>query len=434
MGTLPSGQAPVSQPAPTITVGDEQIAPQWPVPGIVPAPAGSILIAPKRSSGGGLVILILALVLITCVLYVGLPEFLKRSYPAAAARDGITLTVDSVEVSWKRVRLVGLTATMADLPGFTAHVKSLEIWVAANLDPTQAAVHEVTLTIDGTWSSVADSLKRVRIAHDFSSLREGTLRELSVDAGHLVWSRALGEGTKIEAENLVLDAEKNGHDPLGDDFTFATPLLGVAASRGKLGSWAVKGQVEHGAMKATLTLDPSGASKAAATFAYDGTSVTAFDLLIPRSSISLLGIAPALAGRRPDDPFFVEGEAHYAQKSASHVESTVRLNLSGARFAGALAPTDAQLEAHADGDPARPIEVQRGVFGIGPFRGTVAGPVTFGDGFVRGELTFRTGGARCPSGPDVAMAGGVAFDTRTFGDAKLTVAPTGRCALRILPP
>ena len=57
-----------------------------------------------------------------------------------------------------------------------------------------------------------------------------------------------------------------------------------------------------------------------------------------------------------------------------HLEASARLELSGARLSNAIGATDALLEAHFDGDPAHPIDVTKGVFAFGPFRGTLSGP------------------------------------------------------------
>jgi len=440
----PSAPSPVSVlpptsalPPPDIQMSAEPVpsAPAWPVPGIRPSASGAtVQLGPKkRSSGGGIVVLILGLALACAVLYVGLPEFLKRSYTTAAAQEGVTVTIDGVEVALHRVRLLGVTATMADLPGFTLHAHAIDVTMSNRLDPTDAAMRDVVLSIDGTESAVADGWHRMTQTHDFKALREGTLRVVAVEAGHIIWSRALGEGTRIETENVTLDIERNGHDPLGEDLTFASPIITMTAPWGKVGPWVVNGQLDHGVTKATLALDPSGASRGAVTVALNHGSLTALDLTLPRSNVAQLGVSNALLGRRPDDILFAGGEAHYAAKSASRVEASVRLDLSGARIAGAASGTEAQVEVHAEGDPTTPMEVTRGSFKFGPFRGAITGPVTFGDGFLRAALTLRTGGAHCPGG-DVALAGAVAFDTRSLSDGKIVVTPSGRCALPILPP
>ena len=346
----------------------------------------------------------------------------------------MSTTIDSVEVGWRRVRLVGVTATMADLPGFTLHAQSVVVRFSYALDPTDAAAHDVVLTIDGSGAAVADSLRRARLAHEWKALRRGTLRQISVESGHVVWSRAFGEGTRLEAENIGAEIEQSGQDALGDDLTFASPIVDVTAPWGRLGPWTANAEVDHGQMKATVMLDPSGASKAAASLVVVRGTLTSFDLAVPRSNVAMLGVGYQLLGRRPEDLLFAQGEVHYAVRSASRVEASARLELSGARLASALGGADALFEVHADGDPARPIDLTKGTFVFGPFRGTATGQVTFGDPFVRGEVTLRTGGARCPTGADVSLGGTVAFDTRNLGDAKLAVLPSGKCPLRILPP
>ncbi len=445
----PAGGAPAfATPPPTVVIAEDveptrgdRVTPVWDMPRSVtsrPHPVSRVQplhLGPKnRSSGGGIVVFILVSALVVALVYIGLPEFFKRSYVAAAAEQGVTLTIDSVEVGFRHVRVLGLTATMADLPGVTAHAKSLEVWFSYRLDPTDAAAHELLLSIDGTESALVDSLARVAKAHDFSALRKGTIHQFALDAGHVIWSRALGEGTRIEAESIAVEAERSGEDALGDDVTFVSPIVSMTATWGKLGPWAVNAQVDHGLAKIALKLDPSGASKAVANVVVDHGTVTTFDLTAPRSNVSQLGVGSALLGRRPEQPLYAEGEAHYAVRSASRIEGSVRMSLSGARLTNALSGADAQLEAHLAGDPAGPIELTKGMFSFGPFRGTLSGPVTVGDGYLRADVTFRTGSTRCPGGADVALGGGIAFDTRNLGDAHLGVTPSGRCAMKELPP
>jgi serine/threonine protein kinase len=428
---------PSALPPPDIVVAHEAVpsAPVWPVPGIAPSAAGAtVQLGPKkRSSGGGIVVLILLLALAAAVLYVGLPEFLKHSYTSVAAESGVTVTIDGVRVALHRVRFTGVTATMADLPGVTLHANAIDVSLSSRLDPTDATLRDVLLSVDGTETAVAESAQRMLLAHDFKGLREGTLREVAVEAGHVVWSRALGEGTRIEAENVTLEVERNGHDPLGDDLSFASPIVTALAPWGKVGPWVLHGQLDHGHTKATLALDPSGVSRGAVTVALENGSVTALDLTLPRSNVAQLGLSNAVLGRRPDDLLFAGGEAHYAVRSPSRVEGAIRIDLSGARMAGAVGTTEAQFEAHAEGDPSGPVEVTRGVFAFGQFRGVVTGPVTFGGGFLRADLTLRTGAMHCPGG-DAAINGKLSFDTRSLGDGKLVVTPNGRCPSKILPP
>jgi serine/threonine-protein kinase len=424
-------------PPPSLSFSPADLAaPAWPVPGIAPSASGAkVEMGPeKRSSGSGIVVFMLAVALVATVLYIGLPELLKRSYVTAAARQGVTASIDSVEIGLGKVRVLGVTASMADLPGVTAHAKSVDVSFSARLDPTDASLHELLFTVDGTGSGFEESVRRFALAHPASSMFPPSLRLIAVDAGHLVWSRALGEGTKVEAENISLTLEGNGKDPLGDDVSFATSLVGVTAPWGKLGPWSANGQAEHGVWKTTLTLDPSGASKAAATFTIDHGTVTAFDLTLPRSAVALLGVGISLAARRPEDAFYAEGEAHYAVRSASRVEGMLRLAMSGVKLPLAMTGADVQVEGHIDGDPTHAIDVTKGVFAFGPFRGTVAGSVTVGDPFVKADLALRTPLSRCPTGGDASVSGTVSFDTRALSDAHLAVSPAGKCPLRIFPP
>jgi eukaryotic-like serine/threonine-protein kinase len=408
--------------------------PSWPVEGIPHAPMGETLqVGPvKRSSGSGIVTFVLAIALLLAVVYVGLPELLKRRYIGAAAQAGVTLSIDSVRMGLRKAQVSGVTATFNQVPGVTLHIQTIDIALSYGLDATDAAVHQVLLSIEGAPATAEDGLHKWQTGHDLGALLPASLGHVTVDAGHLVWPGAFGQGSRVEAENIALDMARS-RDAAWDDVNFASPLVGIVAPWGKLGPWAMSGQGEHGRIKATLALDPSGTSRADLVVSLEGSTVSALDLTLPRSNVALLGISAALLGRRPEDPLFVEGTAHYAAPSAQRVQASVHLALSGARLPNAAAGAEAQLDAQLDGDPARPIDVAGGTFAFGPFRGRTTGGVTFGPTFVRVDLALKTGAVRCATGGDVALGGGLQLDTRSLADARIVVTPSGHCGLRILP-
>jgi serine/threonine protein kinase len=427
-------------PPPTITVDDrtqpraQASAPAWPVPGIAPsAPGDTVQLGPrKRSSGSGIVTFILFVALMLAVTYVGLPEFLKRKYIGAAARQGVTLSIDTVRIGMRKAEIVGATATLNELPGVTLHVQTVELAFSYALDPIDAVAHEALLSLDGSAPAVKDGLRKWEIGHDLSVLTPSTLGHFSVEAGHVVWARVFGEGTRVEAENFTLDVARS-RDGSWDDLNLASPLLSVTAPWGRLGPWVLTAQGEHGRVKSTLALDPSGASRAMMVVSLEAGSVTALDVTVPRSNVTLLGISSALLGRRPDDPLFLEGAGHYAAPSQNRVQASVHAALNGARLTNAPGEADAQLDAQLDGDPSHPVDITAGLFAFGPFRGRVTGGVTFGASFVRADLLLRTGGVRCGAGADVALGGGILLDSRNLGESRLVVSPSAKCGLKILP-
>jgi serine/threonine-protein kinase len=430
-----------SQPPPTIVVeeahssmGPVSEGPAWPVPGIAPSAMGeTVQIGPKkRSSGSGIVMFILIVAAGLALTYVGLPELLKRKCIAAAAQEGVSLSIDSAQIGMRKARLVGVNATLNEVPGVTLHIQSVDLAFSFGLDPTDASAHEPLLSIDGAGTTVRDGMRRWQMGHDLKAALASSLGHVALDAGHLVWTRAFGEGTRIDAENSVVDVARS-RDGSWDDVNFASPIVVVTAPWGKVGPWIVTGQGEHGRVRATFSLDPSGASRAAAVVSLDGGSVTAVDMTIPRSNAGLLGISSGLLGRRPDDPLFIEGSVHYAVEGSSRITASLHASLSGARLANAPGETDAQVDAQLAGDPTRPIEVTGGAFAFGPFRGRLGGRVTIASTYVEADVSLRTVGLHCGGAADVVLGGGVQLDTRNLGEARIAVSPSGRCPLKILP-
>jgi serine/threonine protein kinase len=414
-----SGDRP---PPPTIQVYENQAgAPQWPVAGIAPSVTGAtVIVQPaKRSQGFGMVLFLLFLIAGVAGFFIVLPEFLKRGYISGAARTyGVTLTIESVQVSLRQIRLVGVNGTVHEIPGASVRCESVDLPLAG-FTPTEMTAHDVVLTLDGAYPVLADALTRWNHAHVRGPDGDVGLRSVMLDSGHLIWTRAFGEQTNIEIENMTGTVERTEGRPLGDDYHLSAPLAVLSTAAGKIGPWQLKVETTNRLVRATVAFDPSGVTRAQSVVTVKDGTVSSILTTIPRTPLNQLGIAAL--GIRQDQPVFAEGDAQYAISAGGHVEGHVRLTVTGARVNGSFTPSQADVDLHFEGDPKLPIEFGESLITVGSFRARPTGGVTFGDGFVRAELAWRGGTIHCPGGGDQTIASTLRFDSHNLDASSWSV-------------
>jgi len=420
-------------PPPTITVEEKSaVAPAWPVPGIGVAPAGMETLpaaAKKRSQGGGTLLFLLLIVAAVGGFYFVVPELMKRSYVSSAARDGLTLSIDRVELSFEAIHLRGVAISAVDVPGVTLRAAGVDL-VLQRLDPVELTLHDATASVDGSYPQIHDALVRWTAAHASPEDGHRALLRVVLESGKILWSRPFGEATRLDAENVTGTlARSTPEASLGEDVEVSAPLAYVTtAAGGKMGPWRVKWRRQASSSLVNVLLDP--VSGAQANIAIGTNGILSVDVALPHVSATALGLGPSAFGRRPEDALALEGMIKLAAPSASRVTAEMHLVLAGARVTGAAAAADAEIDGRLDGDPSQPLEVRDGSFVLGPFRGKLGGTLTLAPAFLKGDLSWKTP-QRCPAS-DQLVGGTVRFDTRSIDNA--SVLPSPKCGLRILPP
>jgi serine/threonine protein kinase len=421
-------------PPPTIAVPEgPATSPEWPVPGIgVAPPVAPIPAAIKtRSQGGGTVVLFLVIALAAALFYFILPELLKRAYVANAARDGVSLTIDQLEVSLHSIHLGGVTMTVAEVPGVTLRARGVDLSLEG-LDAKQVAVHDAFLAVDGAYPVIHDAASAWVTARASRDDTKGTIDRITVDSAKVAWNRPFGEATRIDVENATGAVEKQEMHALGDDLEFVAPIVRLTTtSTGKMGPWKVRWQKEPRGSHVNVLLDTASGAQGNVVIAEGG--VTDLDLRIPRVALPQLGVLPTAFGRRADDPVFVEATVKYAATTAAHATAEVHVLLSGARLAGAATAADAEVGGKLDGDPTQSLEVKEGMVAFGPFRGKLTGTVGITPGFVKADLGWKATGGRC-GGADQSLTGAVRLDSRNLDDASVLLTPNAKCGLKIFGP
>jgi hypothetical protein len=417
-------------PPPTINPDGPVSVPQWPVPGILPvAPGAAITFEPaKRSSGGGVLALLLFMALAVVGFYFVMPEYVKRGYVSAAERTyGATLSIDRVVLSFRQIRLLGLTASTREIPGVSVRCKEVDLALNNKLTPTEMVAYDVVVNVDGAYPQIADSESRWSLAHASQERKDLGLQRLRVDSGQIIWTRPFGEQTRFQAENITFDAERAEGQALGDDFQADAPIVDVTDSAGKIGPWKVKVTTTKKIARAIVAFDATGASPAQAVVnVWDG-SLASIEVTVPKTPFAQLGVEGAVVGLAGAPPFFVEGDAEYTARSAARVDGHVRLTATGARLNGSPTPTEVDVELRFGGDPKGPLDWGDGAIAVGALKARPTGNVTLGSGFVRTELLWKAGGGRCPGGGEQAFTTSVHFDSRNLEGSTWTVGGP-RCA------
>jgi serine/threonine protein kinase len=423
----PSSASGSKLPPPTIQVHEGPAAsPQWPVAGIVPAPAEArVVMGPTRRSGGGMILFLLLLAVAVAGFFIVLPEFLKQGYVSGASRTyGIALSIDSVKVSIHEIRLVGINATAHEIPGVSIRCESIDMPLSG-LTPTEMTLHDVVVTLDGPYPVLAEAFARWNRAHEVPPDKKGALRSVTLDSGHILWTRPFGDQTTAEIENITGAVERTEGRPLGDDYLMNAPIAFVSTASGKLGPWVAKLETIDRVKKATVSFDPSGASRAQAIVTIKDGSLVSILGTAQKTPLSQLGIGAL--GIHQDQPVFIDGDAQYAVSPGAHVEGRLRLTLTGLRVNSSLSPTQGDIELHFDGDPKLPLELAPdSAITVGSFRARATGGLSLGDGFVRGEMGWRGGSVRCVGGGEQSLATTLRFDSHNL-DASTWSVGGSRC-------
>ncbi|WP_394847680.1 serine/threonine protein kinase [Pendulispora brunnea] len=378
-----------------------------------------------------------------------LPVFVKRSYVRAAAQRGIALHVDSVDLSFQGVRLLGCAATFPGMPGLEVRAKALD-FAAAEGGTHALTVEQPEIALDGAYVPTLDALELYLEKHPLPEGDSG-LDRMTVQGGQLAWTKAFGENTRLELEGIRGEMMRANERHLGQDYTFEAERIGVQTPVGSFGPW--RGALTHTAasLVANVTLGTDAGEPSTATYMEQGVdgpgSMTTFEAKIPRSAVDRLGIPKSLLGAAPKDALQIEGTVRGVREHAKfEVQSAFALHGS----------TNVRFQGRVLGNPHGALEIDGGVLTYGAFRGRLWGGATFvHDGF-RIEGAWKSAPRPCIGAHDpepeitvpelaadvrglqravaaptlphqTAMGGVFVFDTRDLAQTRVTAVASNHC-------
>jgi hypothetical protein len=167
-----------------------------------------------------------------------------------------------------------------------------------------------------------------------------------------------------------------------------------------------------------LALDPEVPDGCFLLLVGDAVSVTAADLVVPRSPVSRLGVhGPSFAGVDVDAQ--VEAALHYVAFGPTLAEVSSRGALHGVRLPGAAGPVDVTWDGAARGDPLSGIDVRRARLAIGAIEGALRGTWKMFDDGARLTLAWTVDPRACSTGVEKGGGGTFAFDSRDLAATKV---------------
>ncbi len=307
-------------------------------------------------------------------LAVATPTILARVYVALAARQGILLTLDRVEVSRRSLRLVDVHVSTAELPGAALHARSLTL--GGFFSPKSITVEDAVLELDGRASEMWPRILAFRAARGAAlDERFASVERVNMNAGRVVWKDAVADGAVVQAENVTLEAVRTAGRPLFDDAQVTLPLVSLRTGNDLLaGPWLVEVERKPPLTRVLLRFDTQGSyvGRVSWSFSDDGAATVSF--AVPPASIEELRVPPAVFGgvTTKDTRVELAGEVSLVSAAAPTAAAlaidtrTPGFRAASGRFVLVIAratpfasgaPIDLALDVPVTGDPARPLAI-----------------------------------------------------------------------------
>ena len=294
-----------------------------------PAPAGSAFKRFLRYLAA-----FLALTLI--VGYMFAPALTRAWIVTGSAARGILVTIETVDVSRKEVRLSDVKVESAELPGGSARAGTVVIglhWLV----PESITVDDVEVTLEGSYGVLDQRLDTYRKAHPRMFAETlGGIRKIEVTSGRVVWKNPVGEGTSALVENVTLDIGKIGVRPLGEDYHLSAPLFTMRIADAPAGPWQLDLDRQGILARAIVRLDPSGSYPASVTRTAgdDGSVSLAFQ--VPPTSLRDLHLPARILGPLANDRTRLEAHGEVSIVAMAAAEPPRAAGDAGAAHAGIM--------------------------------------------------------------------------------------------------
>lgn len=354
------------------------------------------------------------------------PRWARQECIDAAAARGITLSVASASIDASGVRLEGLRATAADLPGASASAPEMTL-ALSGLRPEGMSVRGAEVTLSGPPAQVEAALARWR-ASPTGQGDAWTPTSVVVDGSRVVWKRALGDAVTLEASDLHVDLTP-GSNPVvhaRSDNVRAT-VSGVA-----LGPWRVDVDRTGGTSRVRVALDPGVPESCTALWVGGDQTPTSVEVSVPRSPVSRLGL-PAKALGLPGKDVQLEATLHYSDLGGSSAQLTATGGVHGVELPGMPRGLDVTWQVSAAGDSRQGLDLKKSRLAAGPLVGTVTGTLrTFDDG-ARVDAAWTGGPVPCNAfdAPlDESQPFDIAYQLRKLAEATGITTVAGQVAAR----
>jgi hypothetical protein len=386
-----------------------------------------------------------------------LPWYVRRQCVDEAAAHGIALTIDDVELDGAGFHLLGVKATAAALPGARAQAPEIDVQTTG-LHPDRLMLRRAELTLTGSFRTVDAAFSAWRASPQGGQGGAWGPTALVVDESRVLWQAPFAENARVEAANTHLDMTWGG--PTAAVHVRSDNVV-VVVPGGKLGPWRVDLDRTPGTSRLRLALDPGVPDACTVLVVGNDEGTTSVDVKIPRSPLSRLGVPPELVGLH-GKALQAEATAHYGAMGAQRGEASSKGGLYGIE-AGLPMALDVSWDGTTSGDRQAGLDVKKAKLAVGPMVGAMTGTLkTYDDGF-RLDLAWIATAVPCaafeaPLGAgnpfdvayqlrrlaegaglakvagEVTARGGLTFDSRDLGAARVAFTPEVKCQVALFGP
>jgi len=392
-----------------------------------------------------------AVVAVVAIVY-ALPHYVRAQCTEEARTHGVDLGIEDVKVDASGFRLLGVTASAAEVPG--ARLVAPEVEVETRwLRPSKVSAKGIELTLTGRWSAVSASLdKWLSGPHAVHGPAWTSVAPLITDGSRVVWVGIVGENARVEASGVHADIS---WPDSGAVVHASSENVKVTVPAGLLGPWHVDVDRTPASSRVCVALDPGVPNTCTVLVVGSEEATTDVEVNLARSPASRLGIPLQLLGLGGKN-LQLDANVHYAVRGPARAELTAKGGLHGIEARGIPRPFDVAWDAMATGDPRTGIDMKVARLAVGPLVGNVRGMLKrFDDGF-RVDLAWKANPVPCsafdaPPGPgdpldvgyelrklalgtgiakvggNVSAQGMLAFDSRDLGSASATFTPEVTC-------
>ncbi len=316
-----------------------------------------------------------------------LPVVLKQQCIAAAASQGVTLTIDHVAIGPGDVRLMNVGIALEGVPQMKATAESMQV-ALVGFTPGAAAVNGLAMTLDGPLEDLQKAMAAwsAARARATTATSAANAKPVTWALGNLTWTRAFGQTAKIEMSNLEgeLDPSK-GTSRMSSDHAMVT------AGKATFGPWRVAVERDAQTARVDVELDPVVKGGPSVVFVRDASNATSLKVSVPTSPLSRIGVPAKSVGLAADSSVEADLDFEEARTGAATLKGTVALTR--AVFSGL--PIDAKLTLAAAGDATKGLDVKQGTLAVGPLNASVTGTVKLFDDGIRLALAWRSTPVSC---------------------------------------
>ncbi|MBX3187671.1 MAG: serine/threonine protein kinase [Labilithrix sp.] len=228
------------------------------------------------------------------VAYMFAPAIVRYFLVTGAAKHGIAITIDRVDVSRKAIRLRDVHAESAEVPGVSLRAGTLVI-ALRNLSPDRVTLDDAELTLEGSYSDVGVRLDKYRAARSKAlELSASGLRQIEITSGRIDWIDVLGAGTSARVENVTMDISRKDARALGDDYRLSAPLFTFKLGTLSAGPWQLDVDRQGVISRGVVRFDPSGMYGASITRAVSDDGGGAMTFQVPPTKLSDLRLPVGL--------------------------------------------------------------------------------------------------------------------------------------------